>query len=212
MIEFLLILICGVVLAILLYKFYKTREELLTLKERQKMISQEILSRFFDDIVCEKIKSVIIPKSMAKKVINLVSKEILETISPFTIRFKEKGIDYRDCIFLGEPIDYIVFEGWKSKNKINRLKFLEVKTKEGSELTQGEKDIKDLVKEIDSEKIKFEVIDFSKEKTIGEKEISEIISKEEEIKDIDKQLKNKITSSMIIDFVEKSYTNLEQQK
>ncbi len=73
-----------------------------------------------------------------------------EQLVPFLPKFNYTPSDVR---FLGSPIDFVVFDG-ASKNKINKIVFLEIKSGK-SRLTEKEKQIKDLV---NNKKIKFNVL------------------------------------------------------
>ncbi|MEM5874315.1 MAG: Holliday junction resolvase-like protein [Candidatus Aenigmatarchaeota archaeon] len=139
----------------------------------------------FREFIAEKVVKVIIPKSIRAKLIEAISKDIIEQFAPFTEKFKEKNINAIDAVYLGEPIDFIVFDGWKS-GEIKRIIFVEVKAGEAAKLTKTENDIKEIVNK--KEKIEFEEIDFTKEKLVSEAKIKEVLESSTESIEI----KNKI--------------------
>lgn len=86
-----------------------------------------------------------------KKSARIISGKAIEKLLPF---FKEFKYDVHDLRLLGEPIDYIIFDGY-SKGKIKQIVFLEVKTGE-SKLSKIQKEIKDIIekKEVRWEELK----------------------------------------------------------
>ncbi|MCS7123357.1 MAG: Holliday junction resolvase-like protein [Candidatus Aenigmarchaeota archaeon] len=137
------------------------------------------------DFIAEKITKVIIPRSLRAKLIEAISKDVVEQFAPFTEKFKEKNLNALDSIYLGEPIDFIVFDGWKEGN-IKRIVFLEIKSRE-TKLTKTEERIKEII-EKEKDKIEFEEISFTKEKIVSEDKIREILESSSESVEI----KNKI--------------------
>lgn len=84
--------------------------------------------------------------------------KVTEAFAPFLEGFPYKA---SECKFLGDPIDYIVFEGLDERD-VKAIRFLEVK--EGtSKLSKHQKQIKDLLDESDPDKITFETFNFDSE-------------------------------------------------
>jgi len=76
--------------------------------------------------------------------------KIIEKVLP---AYKNFGMPLNDSRFLGEPIDFIIFEG-ASQMKINHITFMDVKTGKGR-LDENQKMVKDSVLD---HKVKCEVI------------------------------------------------------
>jgi len=74
----------------------------------------------------------------------------MEKIAPFLVHYKYNPSDSH---FLGNPIDYVVFDGI-SIEKLEKIVFVEIKSG-NSELTRREKMIRDIIKE---GKVSFEVL------------------------------------------------------
>jgi len=139
------------------------------------------------DYISEKIENYVIPESIKRKVIEAVSKDLIEKFSIFTTKFSEKNLDFKDAVHIGQPIDFIVFDGW-SKGSIEKIIFLEIKSSPESKLTNIEKTIKDCV---ENKKVYFDQINFSEEKITSKIEIENLIKEEIKIKDwIKKLIKN----------------------
>ena len=66
---------------------------------------------------------------------------ILEKLAPGLTSFRFKR---NDCRALFDPIDYVIFEGLTTKEKVSKLLFVDVKTGE-SRLTSKQREIKNLV-------------------------------------------------------------------
>ncbi len=142
-------------------KYIKDIEELKTLfKESEKKIKE---------------------KSVSASRRSLVGK-FIERFVPFLSR-----IDYApsDMHFIGQPIDYIVFDGLRD-DKIKRIVFLEVKTGE-SKLTKREKSLKEAIgrKKVYWKEVR---VDTSDEKTPDK----EITREESSIEDLYKHIDDKI--------------------
>ncbi len=67
--------------------------------------------------------------------------KIVEEIAPSLSTFPYKGADCRSLL---DPIDYVVFEGLSTQNKVTNLHFLDVKTG-ASKLNDHQKQVKDAV-------------------------------------------------------------------
>ncbi|RLJ07927.1 MAG: Holliday junction resolvase [Candidatus Aenigmatarchaeota archaeon] len=81
--------------------------------------------------------------------------KISEIFAPYLPNFPFKS---SECKFIGDPVDYIVFEGLDEED-IKQIHFVEIKT-DKSKLTNKEKRIKDI---IDSGKIKWFLYRFNTE-------------------------------------------------
>jgi predicted Holliday junction resolvase-like endonuclease len=84
--------------------------------------------------------------------------KVSETFAPFLEGFPFKP---SECKFLGDPIDYVVFEGLDNRN-ITGIHLVEVK--EGtSQLSKHQKQIKDLIDNLGSDDITFKEFRFRSE-------------------------------------------------
>lgn len=81
---------------------------------------------------------------------------LAETFAPFL-----KGFPFKpsECKFLGDPVDYVVFEGLDDRH-ITGIHFVEVKSGD-AKLNKPQKHIKDLVDSIGSKKVTFKEFRFS---------------------------------------------------
>jgi len=94
-------------------------------------------------------------KSIADQQRAGIKGKVSETFAPFLQGFPFKS---SECKFLGDPIDYVVFEGLDERD-IKAIHLVEVK--EGtSKLSKHQKQIKDLIDGLDSEDITFEEFRF----------------------------------------------------
>ena len=92
-------------------------------------------------------------KRMEKKIrisARIISGKTIEKLLPF---FKNFKYDSHDMRFIGEPIDYIVFDGYSKKN-LRQIVFLEVKSGKGK-LTKEQNELKKIIKK---KKIKWEEV------------------------------------------------------
>jgi predicted Holliday junction resolvase-like endonuclease len=85
----------------------------------------------------------VIPGNIMASMRTKFSKELIEKFVPFSEKFRTLGYNPLDAKFLGQPIDYIVFEGL-SKDKIDKIAFVEIKSGK-SPLSSHEKDIKEII-------------------------------------------------------------------
>jgi predicted Holliday junction resolvase-like endonuclease len=202
MIEYILLLLLAII-AFLSLKFYSLKKEIEFLKERQREILFEF-STIVRDRISEKIKTVSIPKSLKSMLIEAVSKDVIEQFSVFTEKFKEEGLNARDAIHLGEPIDFLVFDGWRN-NDLKRIVFVEVKSGD-AKLTETQKKIKEIV-EKNKDKIEWKTLEFGEEKIVDESKIKELIENsisDVEIKDrILKEVKDEELRKIVDEFLEK---------
>ena len=81
--------------------------------------------------------------------------KIAETFAPFLPGFPFKP---SECKFIGDPIDYLVFEGLNERN-VTGVHLLEVKENQ-SKLSKHQKQIKDLIDNLESEKVTFKMFNF----------------------------------------------------
>jgi predicted Holliday junction resolvase-like endonuclease len=97
-------------------------------------------------------------KSIADQQRAGIKGKVSETFAPFLEGFPFKP---SECKFLGDPIDYVVFEGLDDRN-ITGIHFVEVK--EGSsQLSKHQNQIRDLIDNLDSEDITFKEFRFKSE-------------------------------------------------
>ncbi|MBS3072581.1 hypothetical protein J4477_01980 [Candidatus Pacearchaeota archaeon] len=82
---------------------------------------------------------------------------VSEVFAPFLNGFPYKA---SECKFLGDPVDYVVFEGLDERN-IKAIHLVEIKTG-NSKLNDVQKQIKNLLDNIDDKRISFEKFDFDK--------------------------------------------------
>ena len=76
--------------------------------------------------------------------------KVTETFAPFLEGFPFKA---SECKFLGDPIDYIAFEGLDERD-VKGVHFVDVKSG-GAKLSKHQKQIKDLIDSLDSDEITF---------------------------------------------------------
>ncbi|MEK6901748.1 MAG: Holliday junction resolvase-like protein [Nanoarchaeota archaeon] len=76
---------------------------------------------------------------------------VAEMFAPYLPKFPFKA---SECKFIGNPIDYVVFEGLDER-KITGIHFIDVKT-DSSELKAHQKQIKELISSLGSQNITFQ--------------------------------------------------------
>ena len=81
--------------------------------------------------------------------------KVAEAFAPFLPDFPYKP---SECKFIGDPIDYLVFEGLNERD-VKAIHFLEVKS-DKSKLSKHQKQIKDIVDSAGTEKITFKEFNF----------------------------------------------------
>lgn len=81
--------------------------------------------------------------------------KVAETFAPFLYGFPFKP---SECKFLGDPIDYVVFEGLDNRD-IKGIHFLEVKS-DSAKLSKHQKHIKELIDSLNTNKITFNEFNF----------------------------------------------------
>jgi len=100
----------------------------------------------------------VIRREIAEKQRAGIKGKVTESFAPFLAGFPYKA---SECKFLGDPIDYLVFEGLDERD-VKAIRFLEVK--EGtSKLSKHQKQIKEILDESNPEKITFETFNFDSE-------------------------------------------------
>ena len=76
--------------------------------------------------------------------------KVAEVFAPFLRGFPFKP---SECKFIGDPIDYLVFEGLNERD-IKGIRFVEVKA-DNSKLSKHQKQIKDLINNLKTDKVNF---------------------------------------------------------
>lgn len=87
-------------------------------------------------------------KEAVKKSREVILWDVYEKISPLLENFP---YSYKDLVFLGKWVDYIVFD-WLSSGNLSEIVFLEIKTGK-STLNKNERDIRNVV---NAKKIRYE--------------------------------------------------------
>lgn len=90
-----------------------------------------------------------------------------EHLAPYVM----KGINPKDCRFMGNPVDYIVFDGLsdvtdKISNEIKEVKFIDIKTG-NSNLNTAQRRIRDAIK---NNRVSFEIVNPDKLQPIQKEE------------------------------------------
>ena len=81
--------------------------------------------------------------------------KVAETFAPFLPNFPFKP---SECKFIGDPIDYLVFEGLDERD-VKAVHLLEIKENE-SKLSKHQKQIKEIIDELNSDKVTFRAFHF----------------------------------------------------
>ncbi len=81
--------------------------------------------------------------------------KVTEAFAPFLTGFPFKA---SECKFIGDPIDYLVFEGLDERD-IKKIHLVEVKT-DKSKLSKHQKQIKDIIDELKSKNVTFKKFEF----------------------------------------------------
>lgn len=84
--------------------------------------------------------------------------KITEAFAPFLKGFPFKATE---CKFIGDPIDYLVFDGLDERD-VKGIHLVEVKA-DKSKLSKHQKQIKDIIGGLDSEKVTFKEFNFKVE-------------------------------------------------
>ena len=173
------------------------------LKEGYKPSLFEI-STIVRDFIDENIKSVTVPKSIMGHLKDAIAKGIVEKFAPFTWEFQEKyKLNPKDAIYLGEPVDYLVFDGWRGEESIKKVVFVEVKSGEETSPKKAQAQIKNLVL---NKKLKTDWVSLDLavgEKMAKEDSIREILEKKDYKVEIKKTIKDSKIEELVNDFVSK---------
>jgi predicted Holliday junction resolvase-like endonuclease len=84
--------------------------------------------------------------------------KVAETFAPFLKGFPFKA---SECKFIGDPIDYLVFEGLDERD-IKGVRLVEVKS-DTSKLSKHQKQIKDILDSVDDDRVSFHTFGFKSE-------------------------------------------------
>lgn len=122
-----MILIVIIVLILLIYFIIKNIEWRIKFEQR---VKEEIEKREYE-----------IRRDAIKRSARILSGKALEKLIPF---LKEFPYDAHDLRWIGDPIDFIIFDGFSS-GKINKVVFCEIKSGK-SKLSSLQKKIKDIIK------------------------------------------------------------------
>lgn len=167
LIEILLIFV-GLIIGIALTYFF--------LQERVKNKFKEYQIEFekWKDDTIETIR-----KETAKRMGQAIKGRIGERFAPLLPMFEYESADAR---FIGDPIDFIVFEGHSAKDP-QKIVFVEVKTGKTKNLTKVERQIRDIIldKKVEWELCHIDTGDIEKEidiDSLSDKVISDATPKE----------------------------------
>ncbi|RKX99826.1 MAG: hypothetical protein DRP54_06550 [Spirochaetes bacterium] len=210
--EYFVLLLETIIFLILFIFFYKKYSALKLkyekLKEGYRPSLFEI-STLVRDYIEKNIKSVTVPKSIMGHLKDAIAKGIVEKFAPFTWEFQEKHkLNPKDAVYLGEPVDYIVFDGWRGEESIKRIVFVEVKSGEETKPKKTQAQIKNLIM---NKKLKTDWV--SLDLAVGEK-----MAKEDSIrmilekKDFDARIKNTIDDSKIAELVDNFICEKERDR
>ncbi len=109
-----------------------------------------------------------IRKEIADKQRSGIKGKISEVFAPYIEGFPFKA---SECKFIGDPIDYIVFEGLDERD-VKAVHLVEIKT-DSSKLSKHQKQIKDIIDSSRSGKVKFHEIRLDSEKYVKNNELEE---------------------------------------
>jgi predicted Holliday junction resolvase-like endonuclease len=84
--------------------------------------------------------------------------KVVEAFAPFLPGFPFKA---SECKFIGDPIDYLVFEGLDERN-IKGVHLVEVKSS-NSKLSKHQKQIKNILDKLNSDEVTFQTFNFKGE-------------------------------------------------
>ena len=88
--------------------------------------------------------------------------KVAEAFAPFLEGFEFKS---SECKFIGDPIDYLVFEGLDERD-IKKIHLVEVKTGD-SKLSKHQKQIKEILDKLKSDKVDFKEFRFEGRNSVG---------------------------------------------
>jgi predicted Holliday junction resolvase-like endonuclease len=93
-----------------------------------------------------------IREDAVKRSLSAILGRVGEQVAPLLI-FLELGVEPKDIRFIGTPVDYIAFKGL-SRNNVEEIIFVEVKTGEKAQLEPRQREIKRVIEE---KKVRFVV-------------------------------------------------------
>lgn len=195
-----------------LISYWRLKKGMLTLEdklERQKEWFFQLSGRIGDYITDQVIETVI-PQSLLAKLREAVSKDVVEQFAIYTQQFREANLNPQDCIHIGEPVDYLVFDGWK-EGKIKRIVFVEVKSGEKATLKPVQLEIKKIT-ENPNGRVEWVTLDFTGEKLVDLSRIKEIIKASEETVEIKKQISSKIKNEKLQEITEEFLKEKEEEE
>lgn len=113
---------------------------------------QNLLSMHKSELEKEKKKA---REDALKRSRSVMRGQATEHLAPYIM----EGTNPKDCRFMGNPIDYVVFDGLsavtdKTANEINEIKFIDIKTGKSS-LNTAQRRIRDAIKE---GKVSFQIV------------------------------------------------------
>lgn len=97
-------------------------------------------------------------RQTADKQRSTIKGKLAETFAPFLPNFPFKA---SECKFIGDPIDYLVFEGLDERD-IKAIHLLEVKSG-NSRLSKHQKQIKDILDDLNSKDVTFKEFRFEED-------------------------------------------------
>lgn len=127
MIEMLLEMLILLLSIVIIYLWFKNREWSLRFEQRLKSFIEEEEERIRQDAILRSART--------------LSGKTLEKFVPFLSEFKYNPHDVR---WLGDPVDFIIFDGY-STGKPRQIVFCEVKSGKSS-LSKNQREIRDLIR------------------------------------------------------------------
>ena len=143
---YLIVLLLGIVVFILAYKYFQLKLNFNTLLLEK---TKELFERWKEEEIEADIKRILEEKEKSirvdaiKRSANVVLGKVAERLAPITA-FKKFSLNPKDARFVGDPIDYVVFNGL-SEGKVEKIVFAEVKAGD-SKLSKSEKQVRDIIK------------------------------------------------------------------
>ena len=118
-----------VLLALTIYFFFKNREWKIKFDQKIKEFLDQEEKNIRQDAI--------------ERSARVLSGKTLEKLVPFLKEFKYNSHDIR---WLGDPIDFVIFDGYSKNKEVSKIVFCEVKSGE-SKLTPVQNRIKEIVEE-----------------------------------------------------------------
>lgn len=132
----LLVILLGIIILLLAAVFFVYRRGVENGRQQMELLWQQNLVKLRGDI--------------ADKQRVTIKGKVAEAFAPFLGDFPFKP---SECKFIGDPIDYVVFEGLDERN-ITGVHFVEVKSGSSS-LSKHQKQIKDLINGLNDKNVTF---------------------------------------------------------